>query len=43
VQTPHLKAAIERAFGSVNTGILHKLPGTTLSNVIQRGDYDSLA
>jgi putative transposase len=42
VQTPHLKAAIERAFGTVNTGILHKLPGTTLSNIIQRGDYDSL-
>ncbi|KAA3662709.1 MAG: hypothetical protein DWQ04_12665 [Chloroflexi bacterium] len=42
VQTPHLKAAIERAFGTVNTGILHKLPGTTLSNIVQRGDYDSL-
>jgi putative transposase len=42
VQTPHLKAAIERAFGTVNSGILHKLPGTTLSNIIQRGDYDSL-
>lgn len=42
VQTPHLKAAIERAFGTINTGILHKLPGTTLSNVVQRGDYDSL-
>ncbi|MBP8060091.1 MAG: DDE-type integrase/transposase/recombinase [Chloroflexi bacterium] len=42
VQTPHLKAAIERAFGSINTGILHKLPGTTLSNIVQRGDYDSL-
>jgi putative transposase len=42
VQTPHLKAAVERAFGTVNTGILHKLPGTTLSNIVQRGDYDSL-
>ena len=42
VRTPHLKAAIERAFGTVNTGILHKLPGTTLSNIVQRGDYDSL-
>ena len=42
VRTPHLKAAVERAFGTVNTGILHKLPGTTLSNVVQRGDYDSL-
>jgi putative transposase len=42
VRTPHLKAAIERAFGTVNTGILHKLPGTTLSGIVQRGDYDSL-
>ncbi len=42
VKTPHLKAAVERAFGTVNTGILHKLPGTTLSNIVQRGDYDSL-
>lgn len=42
VRTPHLKAAIERAFGTVNTGILHKLPGTTLSGIMQRGDYDSL-
>lgn len=42
VRTPHLKAAIERAFGTVNTGILHKLPGSTLSDIVQRGDYDSL-
>ena len=42
VKAPHLKAAVERAFGTVNTGILHKLPGTTLSNIVQRGDYDSL-
>lgn len=41
-QSPHLKAAIERSFGTLNTGILHKLPGTTFSNLVQRGDYDSL-
>lgn len=42
VRTPYLKAAIERAFGTVNSGLLHKLPGTTLSTIIQRGDDDSL-
>jgi putative transposase len=42
VHSPYLKAAIERSFGTLNTGILHKLPGTTLANIIQRGDYDSL-
>lgn len=42
VRTPHLKAAIERAFGTINSGILHKLPGTTLSDIVQRGGYDSL-
>lgn len=39
---PHLKAAIERLFGTMNTGILHQLPGTTRSNITQRGDYNSV-
>jgi putative transposase len=42
VRTPHFKAAIERWFGTLNTGLLHTLPGTTFSNPGQRGDYDSL-
>jgi len=35
-------AAVERMFGTVNTGVLHTLPGTTFSNPGQRGDYNSL-
>jgi len=42
VKTPHFKAAVERMFGTLNTGLLHTLPGTTFSNPRQRGDYDSL-
>ena len=42
VKTPHFKAAVERMFGTLNTGLLHTLPGTTFSNVGQRNDYDSL-
>ncbi len=42
VKTPHFKAAVERMFGTLNTGLLHSLPGTTFSNPRQRGDYDSL-
>lgn len=42
VKTPYFKAAVERMFGTVNTGVLHTLPGTTFSNPGQRGDYNSL-
>jgi putative transposase len=42
VKTPHFKASVERMFGTTNTGLLHTLPGTTFSNIGQRGDYDSL-
>jgi len=42
VKTPHFKAAVERMFGTTNTGVLHTLPGTTFSNFGQRGDYNSL-
>lgn len=40
--TPHLKAFIERQFKSLNTNLIHKLDGTTMSNVAQRGDYKSM-
>lgn len=40
---PYFKGAIERMFGSLNTGLIHQLPGTTFSNVKQRGDYPSEA
>ena len=41
VRTPEFKAGIERYFGSLNTGLLHTLPGTTFSNPAERGDYAS--
>jgi putative transposase len=41
VKTPHFKAAVERMFKTINTGLLHTLPGTTFSNHQQRGDYQS--
>ncbi len=34
------KAIIERFFGSLNTRLLHRLPGTSFSNVIDKKDYD---
>jgi len=42
VMTPELKAGVERHFGSLNTGIFHTLPGTTFSNIFERGEYDSV-
>lgn len=39
--TPSFKAAVERMFETVNTGLIHTLPGTTFSNPAQRGDYPS--
>ena len=40
VKRPWFKGAIERQFRTHNTGLVHGLPGTTFSNVLQRGDYD---
>ncbi len=42
VRTPHFKADVERALGSVETMLFHTLPGTTFSNPDERGDYNSL-
>jgi len=38
---PWFKGAIERQFRTHNTGLVHGLPGTTFSNVLQRGEYDA--
>jgi len=38
---PWFKGAIERQFRTHNTGLVHGLPGTTFSNVLERGEYDS--
>lgn len=35
------KGSLERWFGTQNTKLLHELPGTTFSNVTQRGAYDA--
>lgn len=41
VAKPEMKGAVERAIGTINRSLIHTLPGTTFSNVEQRGDYDS--
>lgn len=38
---PWLKGALERFFGYLNTGLVHVLPGTTLSNTVERREHDS--
>lgn len=43
VRTPQYKGGIERLLGTINTGVIHTLPGTTFSGISQRGDYDSVA
>ena len=40
VATPRYGAHIERYLGTLNSAI-HALPGTTFSNVIKKGEYDS--
>jgi putative transposase len=34
------KGTVERYFGTLNTGLLHGQPGTTFSNIVDKGDYD---
>ncbi len=41
VRRPWFKGAIERQFRTHNTGLIHTLPGTTFSNMLQRGAYDA--
>jgi putative transposase len=35
------RATIERSFRTYNTGLIHRQPGTTFSNIFDRADYDS--
>ena len=42
VRKPWLKGGIERSFKTYNTGFIHSLPGTSFSNVVDRGDYDAI-
>lgn len=39
-RNPRYKGGMERFFGTINTQLLHELPGTTFSNVFEKGDYD---
>ncbi len=41
IRRPHYKGKIERKMRTVTT-VLHGLPGTTFSNIKERGDYDSV-
>ena len=38
-RSPWLKGKVERFFGTLETGLVHKIPGTTFSNPMARGDY----
>jgi putative transposase len=40
-RAPEKKGTVERFFSTQNLGLIHNLPGTTFSNIQQRGDYDS--
>jgi putative transposase len=37
---PQMRGLIERFFGTLNTGLFHLLPGTTLSRIDRSSDYD---
>jgi len=37
------KGSVERYFGSLNRRLLHQQPGTTFSNIFDKGDYDPKA
>jgi putative transposase len=41
-RSPNEKPHIERFFGTVNTQLVHMMPGTTRSNPDDRGEYDSV-
>ncbi len=38
---PQMKGAVERFFRTLAVGLIHTLPGTTFSNIQQKGDYKS--
>jgi putative transposase len=42
VDSPWFKGSVERMLGTINTSLVHQLPGTTFSNTQERGDYDSV-
>ncbi|UCV07004.1 Mu transposase C-terminal domain-containing protein [Dechloromonas denitrificans] len=38
---PWFKGPVERLLGSLNRGVAHGIPGTTFSNILEKGDYDA--
>lgn len=39
---PWYKGGVERFMGTLNKRLLHKTPGTTFSNIAERGEYNSV-
>lgn len=39
-RTGWFKGKVERFFGTLNAGYVHKTPGTSFSNIIEKGDYN---
>jgi putative transposase len=40
VRIPWFKGAIERLLRTIHSSLIHKQPGTTFSNIFEKGDYD---
>jgi putative transposase len=39
-KTGYAKPIVERIIGHINQGLIHSMPGTTFSNIAQKGDYN---
>jgi putative transposase len=40
VRIPWYKGAVEKLLQTIHSGLIHKQPGTTFSNIFDKGDYD---
>jgi putative transposase len=40
VRIPWFKGAVERLLQTIHSSLIHKQPGTTFSNIFDKGDYD---
>jgi len=40
IRLARYKGSVERFFGTLNTRLLHQQPGTSFSNIFDKGDYD---
>lgn len=39
---PWFRQTVERSYGTIAKQLYHRLPGTTFSNIVEKGDYDPL-